>query len=682
MSFVRRYDGYYPGNDVISQIEGPVIVRLPPPSPINGVQQGTVGLAGEFADATYAVKVSATTGQISSNPRAVQIIVPQDVQNKLGGFDELLGNFGGEMGNGFVSLRNKAFAGLVCVPVDNITPATAGQSSYGVRFWRHLPTNQSATIPQPIVPVQAATVAAGRQFVDGGGHRVRVASAFSFGGQAAYLSGVDGSVTAGGGPAAHQTFLSAGGNFIANGVKVGDIVVLGVIGGALGLGSNAGTYRVQAVTDATHLELEMLDGSNFNWTNSPTTNLPYRIHVAATADTAGAVSSQHVAIATASGFSVPVRPIDASIAISTSLTPSVVPSTDTATAWDPLSGLTGMTSPTTGDGAGNHSVVYDANIHVNNGAGTAQLDARYTAAIDAMLSQKAPANGIKIVLASRKRATIREKIKAHVLAARAAGLTRRGICAPDLGVQATSSVIVNTEPGVGANRSEHIDYSWPYCTTTIPEAVGFALTGADGSTVLDGTLDTPFDEWLASLESNLPPENNPGQTAPPVPTLLASVTGYGRGIPDLQMNDYIALKAAGVAALFIDPGTNQPEIESGVTTSLVSSEVDIAGDRMADYIEDSIAIAMKPYSKLNQTTQLIETEFGEIVAFLEGLKSPNNPAQQRIVDYAVDPTSAQTADLTAAGITVFVVQVTLLQSQKNFVLQTSIGAGVVITNRR
>ena len=44
--FVRRFS-YVPGLDVIGQIEGVVIVDLPPPGAITGQNTGVVGLVGE-----------------------------------------------------------------------------------------------------------------------------------------------------------------------------------------------------------------------------------------------------------------------------------------------------------------------------------------------------------------------------------------------------------------------------------------------------------------------------------------------------------------------------------------------------------------------------------------------------------------------------------------------------------
>jgi hypothetical protein len=688
MAFTRRFN-FYPGTGVISQIEGVVIIRTTPPSPIQGVNTGVACCVGEFQDATYGIAVS-SLGEITSNPNPQAIFTSQDQLNFTGGFDETIGNFGGDMGNGFVELANKQFAALVLAPIDNVSPATLDSSSqpmhsYGVRMWRQLPTNISATNPNPIVPVTAATVAAGTQFIDGSNYRVRVAAAFAFGGQAAYLTGTDGSVTHTGSAAAAQTFTSAGSNFTTAGAKAGDLLVLGVIGGASGLGANAATYRV-TVVGTTTLTVELLAATNFDWSTGTTASMPWRLHVAAAGDSAG-VFGNHLALVqtTGAGYQVAMRPLDASIAIDAALTPSVVPAAGTATSWNPLSGLTARSNHVDGSGAStlSISIIYDANIHAPNTADTAALDARYSTAIAACLQPTGAPSTIDMIWAARKSSAIASALYQHELTANSQGLSRRALIAPSMPqgtnpVASTQSAIAATYPGVGGQRDYNLDYSWPYCQTSIPQAVGFSLAGADGSIVTNGILDTTSEGWLAAVESNIPPENNPGQAAPPVPQILSPIVGLGRGVPVLQMSDYIALKAAGICGMIIDPVTG-PQFQSGVTTSLITGQQDIAGSRMSDFIEDSIAAAMKPFINLNQTTELIELELGEIVGFLENLKSTNNPAAQRIVDYSVDPTSGNTQALTALGITVFIIQVQLLQAQKNLVLQTEIGAGVVVT---
>ncbi len=656
--FIRRYS-FFPDSSVISAIEGVVIVDLPPPGSIQGVDEGTVLVLGEFANMQYAVDVS-TSGAITTDPRPVAVLGSQDLVDKTGPFDELLGNFGGALGNGFVEIRSKSFQSLVVCPVDVLTAST--QPSQGAcRFWRDLPTNQSATIPQPIVPLSAATVEAGVEFTHASGD-VRLASRAVFTDQAAYGSGVDGQVS--GSSSTFQTFQSLGANFTTLGAAKGDALVLGVIGAGGFQGSDAGSFRVKSVTDAHNLVYEKHDGSAFVATASSSA-LAWRLHIGETFDT-----GPNNAFAEAAGYQVLARPLSATIAAAQPLAPKVAPPAGTATTWDPQSGLAGETNPTL-------PITYDALVHAANPANNATLDARYQAALAACLDDSDPANTVQIVIPARKSSTIRNALKQHVVTASARDLTRRGIISPEINTNTLSTILGSADPGVGANRSERIDYSWPGARVSIPEAVGFSIATSDGKFTTDGILDVGGDGWLASIESNLPPERNPGQGAEPVPTVTSPILGFARGTPKLDITSYTALRAAGVAGLRLDRSIGAYIIQSGVTTSLNSGEKNINRRRMADYVQDSLARGLAQFSKLPLTKSLKDSAVSECVAFLNGLLSPNNPAAQRIDGYTVDDVSGNTPALAQQNIFVIIVAVAMTPTADDFVLQTNIGNGVV-----
>lgn len=657
--FIRRF-GYVPDNATIMQIEGVVIVDLPPPGSIQGVNTGVVCVAGEFANMQYAVSID-SSGNVTSNPQPVEIFSSLDLLNKVGGWDEYLGAFGATMGSGFVEIRNKLFSRLVCIPVDLVTPA-AGTTG-AIRIWRQLPTNQSDLIAQPIVPVAPAAVSVSRQFV-AGASRCRLASQVTFSSAVAIASGVDGATTTAA-SAVTQTFTSAGASFVTAGVQVGDALVLGVIGGAGALGTNANTYRVTAVT-ATTLTVQMLDGSSFVLTTG--TAQPYRVHPASTFDSAGSVA--HAALATPAGYNVLARPLDATIAAAASLTPSIVPTAGSATSWDPLSGLAGITHPTV-------ALTYDANVHAPNAAANSTIDARYQSAIDALLSDAYPARDINMVVAARKTSTVRAKLKSHVLSAALTGLTRRTQISPAVNQLTLSTVIGDADPGVGANRSDRVDYAWPAVRTSIPEAVGFTIATSDGKTTTDGILDVTADTWLASVESNLSPNLNPAQSQPPVPTVLAPVLAFARGTPNLGLAEYTTLRTYGVCGMRFDR-VSGPGFQSGVTTSLVSGEKNIMRRRMADYIQDSLAQRLNQLCKLPMTQDLQDTIVGEISAFLLELQSPNQPSASKITDYAIDSKGGNTPESLALGIFVVLVSVKLTPTADFIVLNTAIGESVEI----
>ena len=658
--FIRRY-GTFPGVETITLIEGVVIVDLPPPGAINGVSSGTVGMVGEFADMTYATAVS-STGVVTTFAQPVEIFSSKDLIDKVGGFDETIGQFGNAGGNGYVALRNKQFARLVLVPV-NLASAAAG------RAWRELPTNLSATQAIPVVPLLGGTASAGREFRSGT-DRVRLGAKANFTALGHYKSAIDGATTTAG-AAPTQTLTSAGGGFLTayNGgpVPKGAIVVLGQIGGAGALGTNAGTYRVQATaTVDTTLTLEKLDGSNFVLTTG--TGQPFRIHPQTDADTGGAKGNFN--LADSGGYTLPCRPLDASIAAAISCTPTVVPPANAAGSWDSLSGLTLRSHVSSG-------FVYTATVQAPNAANDAAIDALYSTAIDALLADAAPARSVNILTCARTSTSINNKQKSHVLTASQNGIGRVTIISPPLTTTSLATVVGNSAPGVGANRDERVFYSWPGAVTNVPEAVGFNLGTADGLTTSDGNLDTRGDMWLAAVLSNLAPERNPGQAAPPVNTVMAPILGIQRSAPALGVQEYISLRANGVCALRLDRVTG-PIFQSGVTTSLISGQKNIARRRMADFIQDSVAQTIVPFSKLPLTQSLKDTITGEIDAFLSQLKSVGNPAAQRIVDYQVDDKSGNTPELEARGIFVVIGRVRTLATADFIVFQTEVGEGVKI----
>lgn len=664
--FIRRYQ-YFPGREQIRQIEGVVIIDTPPPGRIEGVQSGVVCLIGEYADVSYAVTVE-SDGDVVANLNPVDVFTAQDLLDKCGGFDETLGEFGGDFGNAFCSLRNKRFARLIICPIDNVTP-TSGTNK-GIRICRDLPTNKTATDPTPIVPVAAGVIAAGREFKSGA-NRVRAMQRTVFADDPAYKSAIDGAVTAAG-AAVTQTFTSATGDFVNEGVREGDILVLGVIGASGAQGANAATYRVVSVTNATDLVVEKLNGASFNWTTG--TALAYRLHVGATADSSGVAGRTHQ-FSENGGYTVPARPLDATVAVSTLLTPTVVPEAGTANSWDVLSGLFAAVSP----GA---ALTYSADIHAPNAANNAAMLARYENALDAIMADREPTRDINIVWIARKPnatfgATLVAKLKSHVGTASERGLTRRAIYSPALDVLSTNTALGSSVPGVGGTRAERIDYSWPPLRHSVPEAVGFSLATSDGSTTTDGVLDDPADGWLVSLESNLPPERNPGQAAEPVPTLMAPVLSYARGVPVLSQAEFIQFRQNGICAVRFDR-VSGPIFQSGITTSLTSGEKNINRRRMADFIQDSIADRINQFSKLPLTQTLKDSVVAEIDAFLSDLVSANNPEASRINAYQIDDVNGNTPDLEAAGVFVVIVRVRLTPTADFIVLQTSISENTVI----
>lgn len=659
--FERRYADN-PGAEVLGQIEGTVIIDSAPPGSIQGVGTGCVAAIGECADAYYAVSVAAN-GDISANPRPVRVYSPADLLEQVGGFDETIGQFGDALGNLYASLMNKRYPALVLVPVDNVTPASG--TNKGIRVYRDLPTNTSPTVATPVVTLSAAVVLAGREFKNST-NRVRLARRVTFTDAAAIATGTDG-VLATAAAAAVQDFTSASATFAVSGVVVGSIIVIGVIG--TNNAANTKTFRVQEVTSATALKIELLSGQNFACVTE--TALVYRIHPAGTADSCG-MDDYSVQASADSGYRCAARPLDASISAGLVLTPTVVPDTATATVWDTLSGLGARVSP----GA---ALTYSAAVHAPNAASSATLDARYLAALESTMNDDEPSNLINIVVCARKSDTIRSALKAHVGSASGLGLTRSTCASPKLSTVSLNTVIGSAAPGVGATRSERVWYAWPGYQHFVSPAVNLSVARADAGTTIEGYLDETSDFLLASVLANIAPEENPGQVGEPFTTLFAAVAAYQRNLTTKpNMAAFTAMRAAGVVGLRRDRDDGWL-FQSGVTSDLTSGRTTIARRRMADFIQDSMARRTNKLVKKLAKDIVKDAILTEIETFLGGLRSDNNKAAQRIADYSVDDRSGNTPALEAAGIHVILSSVRTLPSLDVIVLQTDIGNGVAIT---
>lgn len=683
MSFIRRFTSM-PPIDVITAIEGIIIIDQPPPSPPNGATTNVVALVGEFADMTYAVAVD-SNGVISTFPTPIEIFSGQDLLNKVGGWDSTLGQFGNAMGNGYAELRNKTFGRLIVVPVNLASAA-------GVRMWRFLPTNKSATDPTPVVPVSAATVPGGYLFKDAAQalERIKIAKAITFTGDISYLGGTDGSVT-NAAAAATNTFTSAGGGFTTvqrpdgkTGVQVGDILVTGVIGAGTPQGDDSGQHRVVSVTSDTVIVVQAMDGTNFAWTTTSAI-IVWRLHPAASADSFGDGASS--LLSSQGSFTVPVRPLtndagtgssgsDGTWPTGTALNPLVAPPALTATSADPLSGLAAKVGPST-------AVAYTHLVQAPNAANDATIDVLYQAALNALLNDSAPASEVSHVWAARKSSTIRSSLLLHAVNESARGTGRTCSISPPLNLPASTSLTTVTgtaDPGVGANRNERVFYDWPATRTLIPEAVGTLIATADGGQTSDGIIDVTSDGWMSSLMGNLAPERNPGEVTDTTQTVLKPILGNSRGTPNLDINAWELLRLRGIAGIRIDANTG-PEIQSGVTTSLTNGQKNINRRKMADYIEDSLAIILKPFAKLPMSDEVVDSAVGQCNDFLDLLLSPDNAAFQRISGFQIDPISGNTPDLTARGIFVIIVRVRTLATADFIVVQAEIGEGVVVTGQ-
>lgn len=678
--YIRRFS-YFPGTTELQAIEGVVIVDQRSPGPIRGASTGVVAVVGECADMSRCCAVNAS-GVVTSKIDPVEVYGSSDLLDKIGPFDRYLGEFGDEMGNMFVELRNKQFSRLVVVPVDLVRPAS-GTDQYAIRIWRQLPTNRSATDTTPIVPVIGTKIPAGTRF-DASSNRLYTAAAVTFTGKPAMSSGVDGTTVTSGLPAATTTIERAAGSWVTDGAQEGDLIVPGSLNAAAAsqnlLCAGAGTLRIVSVDSATVVTVQRLNGANFaagtNWTSGSA--LAWRLHHASDGDSSQNATEGHQ-LSEAAGYTVLARPGNATIASGSALTPNPQPTDPSGTYWDVTAGLMGVSHPS-------GALTYDANVHAANLAATSLLRARYQDALDALLNDDTPENEVSVLVSARKDATIQAAMRLHVLNASARGMSRVAVISPKLQTLTKATILGSAAPGVGgasggAVRHERVIYAWPGVKTFVPELVGISIATSDSLTTDDGIVDTGADGWIAALMSVLPPENNIGQAMEPVPTIFSPVIGYQRGTPSLDMNDYILFKQYGVAAFRMDR-TMGPLIQSGVTTSLTTGETNLNRRRMADYIQDSLAARYNQLAKMVARQSIKDTMLSETDAFLSDLLAEGNPDGQRIAGYSIDDKSLNTQSLSAQGIHVIRVVVQMLQTLDTIVLASEVGPNADITVRQ
>jgi len=305
------------------------------------------------------------------------------------------------------------------------------------------------------------------------------------------------------------------------------------------------------------------------------------------------------------------------------------------------------------------------------------IDAKYTEAIDSTLDLSTVAREANLIFAARQSNTIRRALKANAINASAIGMFgRMAVIRPPLGTTKAAARSNVAEPGVGAYRDQRVIYTFPGASSFVPIIGLRGLTGGVGFTA-DGFVDLGADGFMASILSQLPPEENPGQLTP-----FASGAVGLESSPNAQhftMTDYINFRASGIAALRIDDGTTI--FQSGVTSvdPLTFPNLrNIARRRMADFIQDSLARRSKAFGKKLSTFVRRKALTGEVIAFLTTLLSANNPAFQRIAGFEVDDTTGNTQTTLGMGLYRLIIRVRTLASLDSIVLETTIGESVVV----
>ena len=318
------------------------------------------------------------------------------------------------------------------------------------------------------------------------------------------------------------------------------------------------------------------------------------------------------------------------------------------------------------------------------------IDAAYTAAILATLNTADVSQTINVMWSARQSNSVRNQMLQIVgLIGNGGGVGvvgRMCIVRPPIGTLASVAESQVAQPGVGATSTERIIYCYPGVTTVIPAIQTVGMSGGTGFSTPNlpiGTVSVGSDGFMASIISQLPPEQNPGQltsfTSAAVGFEVASNgVSVNNGSP-LQLADYINFKANGIAAPTFSSGVMQ--FQSGVTSVQPATDLaqaPIHRRRMADYIQDSLALALQPFVKQLMTINRQAAATLLIRQFLIGLLSPTNSNAQRIAGFFLDTVTPNLAppggvSPTTLGLWRATILVQTLPSMDDIVLDTTIG---------
>ncbi len=262
-----------------------------------------------------------------------------------------------------------------------------------------------------------------------------------------------------------------------------------------------------------------------------------------------------------------------------------------------------------------------------------QIDAVYATAIDSTKALDSEASKANIIFSARQSNAVRRRLRTNAIEASAVCFGRIACIRPPLGTTKLAARSNLAEPGVGAYRDQRVVYNFPGVNVFVPPIALRGALGGEGFTS-DGNVDVGSDGWMASICSQLNPEEDPGQ--------LTSFTTAVNGIETspnaagLEMGDYQAFKRAGISAPRMDDGVMI--FQSGCTSVdpiVHPNLINIARRRMADFIEDSVAGRVKAYSKKLSTQLRRKAVLSEIRNFADELMGKNGVGVQRIEGFSL-----------------------------------------------
>jgi len=259
-----------------------------------------------------------------------------------------------------------------------------------------------------------------------------------------------------------------------------------------------------------------------------------------------------------------------------------------------------------------------------------------------------------VLVAERSSAAIKASILSHA----ATAYDRVFLMCADS--DTTSLANAKTDAANYRNGEGRVIYCFNHPYTLDPETATFIVREPCGN--------------MASILSQIDVDIHPGEEDTKKYTADISRLSY----PNLQREDYIGLREAGISALEQDEGF---AFVSGVVTGLVPGKTEITRRRMTDFLQLSAAKVLKYNVKKKNTESRRRGAKALLTAFCNDLA-----ANERVVDKLasgkaaaiVDIESMNTEAQRAAGEEVIFWKVKLISHELFLVLVTQIGTGVTI----
>ncbi len=737
--FVRRFS-VFPTLEQLTSIESVDIIDLPPPSPTVGVGTGTLLFVGEMEDGPFATGENAE--YFLGDPGVSEIFSSQDLRNKFGGFGFTYGTVPYENacarrhlsedwnGNGFIHLKYLRPARLIIARVDTsvgevsfapLASIYGGAGPFALTVGMQIAITTSSGGPASSTAIAAAaaqvTGTAGTYpTLFAGGESV----SFTVDGAPAFVvtfSAADQTLT----DVISRINLAAGYTFASN--SAGQLRLTGSIEGTSGsivranvsgtplatfgitAGTTAGTGNVANLASVGIGEVATIInatsalnsiGAKADLASNGHLRLYHNLGGGSISVAAGAMATALLLVPTATTVTAgehPTGTIPAGTRVRTSggdewvtmQTLTIPAGTSALPVVGPFSvkvrpaldnGLA------TGTSAATVTILVDqptfSNLSVTNVLGLSaaktepQMDVAYENAFDMTTALDNPVRSANFSMSARTSDPVKTKGRQNALDASANGcFGRKFNMRPLQGTTLSQSFIDRA-----AHASERVNYCYPSWDVRIPEiAEKGASAGGVGFTD-SGVIEIGSDGPLATINCRLAPEENPGQDTNGLIDEFFAV--HPIDVP-LTQSVYAAFKANGICAPRVD-AVSGSIYQSGVTADITPGLKTQARRKMADFIQDTLAQRLVPYSKKLATNSRKTAIRTIIEEFLTGLKSENNPELQRIADYSVDSISGNTPSMEALGIFVNIVRVRTLASLDNIVIQTEIGEGVIIVS--